>query len=139
MTCLNPASALLALLLCSFHDVDYNGTTDLGSAWVLPPTVTLQYHFMPDSTFSPYIGAGLNYSIFYNEDTAAGFTDLNVDNGVGYALQAGSDFWIDEHWGLNVDVKKIWLNVDASLNNGAIRADIDMDPWVLGAGVAYRF
>lgn len=127
------------ILATSEHEIDYNSTTDLGSAWILPPTLTLQYHFTPDSAFSPYLGAGLNYSLFYGEDTAAGFTNLEVEGGVGYALQAGFDYWINDNWGLNLDVKKIWLNIDAKLNNGAIRADIDLDPVVVGAGVSYRF
>ncbi|MBP7905891.1 MAG: OmpW family protein, partial [Alphaproteobacteria bacterium] len=79
------------------------------------------------------------YSVFYGEDAGSGFTDLNVDNGFGYGLQAGADFWVNEHWGVNLDVKKLWLDVDASLNNGAIQADVDMDPWIVGAGVSYRF
>lgn len=127
------------ILATSKHDMDYTGNVDLGDAMILPPTLTLQYHFTPDQAFSPYVGAGVNYSMFYNEDAAAGFTDLNVDNGFGLALQAGFDYWLDEHWGLNADVKKIFLNVDATLNNGAIRADVDLDPWVVGAGVSYRF
>lgn len=133
----NIAAELIAAT--SKHDVSYNGSTDLGEAWVLPPTLTLQYHFTPDSKFSPYVGAGLNYSIFYSEDAATGFNNLKVGNGVGYALQAGADYWINDNWGVNLDVKKIFLNVDAKLNDGAIRADIDMDPWVFGAGVSYRF
>lgn len=136
---LTPHVALELIAATSRHDVDYTGDVDLGTAWALPPTLTLQYHFMPDSTLSPYVGAGVNYSIFYGEDTAAGFRDFDVGNGPGLALQAGSDYWLNEHWGLNVDVKKLWMNVDATLNNGAIRADIDMDPWIAGAGVAYRF
>lgn len=127
------------ILATSKHDLDYTGGVELGDAMILPPTLTLQYHFTPDQSFSPYVGAGINYSIFYNEDTAAGFTDLDVDGGFGWALQAGFDYWLDEHWGLNADVKKIFLNVDATLNNGAVRADVDLDPWVVGAGVSYRF
>lgn len=121
------------------HKLSHTGGSDLGTTWILPPTLTLQYHFTPDKTFSPYIGAGLNYSIFYAEDAAVGFTDLKVDNGVGYALQAGADYWLNDHWGLNFDVKKIFLNMDASLSNGAVQADIDLDPWLIGAGVSYRF
>lgn len=121
------------------HDITYTGNTALGDTWILPPTVTLQYHFTPDSKFSPYVGAGLNYSMFYGEDTATGFTDLDVDGGIGYALQAGADYWINDHWGVNLDVKKLWLDVDASLNNGAITADVDLDPWIIGAGISYRF
>jgi outer membrane protein len=121
------------------HSITYTGDTHLGNTWILPPTVTLQYHFTPDSAFSPYIGAGLNYSMFYGEETGKGFTDLDVDGGVGYAAQAGFDYWLNDNWGLNLDVKKIWLDVDASLNNGTIRADVDLDPWIVGAGVSYRF
>lgn len=122
----------------SKHGLKYNNFA-LGDAWLLPPTLTLQYHFTPEKAFSPYVGAGINYSVFYAEDAATGFTDLKVDNGVGFALQAGADYWLNENWGVNLDVKKLWLNVDASVNNGAVRADIDMDPWVVGAGVSYRF
>ncbi len=120
------------------HEMDFGGA-NLGEAWILPPTLTLQYHFMPDQAFSPYIGAGINYSILYAEDAGTGFSDLKVDNGVAPALQAGFDYWINDNWGFNLDVKKVWLNVDASLNNGAIKADVDLDPWLIGAGVSYRF
>lgn len=119
--------------------MNYTGGVNLGDAWILPPTLTLQYHFTPHSTFSPYVGAGINYSMFYSEDAAAPFTGLDIDGGFGVALQAGADFWLNDHWGLNVDVKKLWLNMDAELNGGAVRADVDLDPWIVGAGVAYRF
>lgn len=127
------------ILATARHDLTYTGGVDLGKTMILPPTLTVQYHFTPEGSFSPYLGAGLNYSMFYNENAANGFTDLNVKGGVGYALQAGADYWINDNWGLNVDVKKIFLNVDATLNNGAIKADVDLDPWVVGAGVSYRF
>lgn len=127
------------ILATAKHDLTYTGNVDLGNTMILPPTLTLQYHFTPDQPFSPYLGAGLNYSVFYGADAASGFTDLDVEGGVGYAMQAGFDYWLNDNWGLNVDVKKIFLNVDATLNNGAIRADVDLDPWVIGAGVSYKF
>ncbi len=120
------------------HEMDFNGS-NLGEAWILPPTLTVQYHFSRDKAFSPYVGAGVNYSFLYAEDAGTGFSDLNVDNGAGPAVQAGFDYWVGDNWGLNVDVKKIWLNVDASLNNGGIKADVDLDPWLVGVGVSYRF
>lgn len=125
----------------SEHELSHNAAGKLGTAWILPPTLTLQYHPMPNNQFSPYVGAGLNYSLFYGEDSASGVTGLKVDGGVGYALQAGTDIWIDEHWGFNFDVKKIYLDVDAKMNLGAtpVSADVDLDPWVIGAGVSYRF
>lgn len=121
------------------HSIDA-GSNDIGDTWILPPTLTLQYHFTPDNKFSPYVGAGINYSIFYGEDSGSGFTDLNVDNGFGLAAQAGFDYWINDNWGLNLDAKYIDLNVDVSVNNGALQAnDVDINPWIIGAGVSYRF
>jgi len=116
------------------------GSSDVGEIWILPPTLTLQYHFTPDQAFSPYVGLGLNYSIFYGEDAGTGFTDLNVGNGIGYAAQVGFDYWLSDNWGLNLDVKYIDLNIDVSVNNGALNArDVDINPWVVGGGVSYRF
>lgn len=121
------------------HTVSAN-TAKVGDTWVLPPTLTLQYHFTPDSQFSPYVGAGLNYSWFYGEDAAAGFTKMGVDGGLGYAVQAGFDYWINKNWGFNMDVKYIDLNVDVSVNNGALEAkNVELNPFVVGAGVSYRF
>ncbi len=121
------------------HNLSHSDVGALGSTYVLPPTLTAQYHFSPDKTFSPYLGAGLNYSVFYNEKNANGITDLKVDGGVGYALQAGFDYWFDDHWGANVDIKKLFLNIDASLIGGTVTADIDLDPVIVGTGVSYRF
>lgn len=121
------------------HDLEHTSGAKLGETWLLPPTVTVQYHFTPHEKFSPYVGAGLNYSLFYDEKPAAGFIDLDIDNGIGYAAQAGFDYWLNENWGLNLDVKKLFLNVDASLNQGTVKADVDLDPWIVGVGVSYRF
>ena len=123
------------------HEVDA-GSFNVGETWILPPTLTLQYHFTPDNKFSPYIGAGVNYSLFYGEDDGFGFDDLDVDGGFGFALQAGADYWINEHWGVNFDVKYIDLEIDADVNLGATALnadDIDLNPWIVGAGVSYRF
>ncbi len=123
------------------HEVSA-GANDLGETWILPPTLTLQYHFTPEKKFSPYVGAGLNYSYFYGEDDGAGFNGLDVDGGVGYAIQAGFDYWLDDHWGINVDAKYIDLDVDVDVNLGATAlnaSDVDLDPVIIGAGVSYRF
>ncbi len=125
------------ILSSTKHDVSA-GNVDLGSVWVLPPTLTAQYHFRNSTPFKPYVGAGINYTIFYGENDPAGMK-VKYDNGFGYALQAGVDYMLDEHWMLNLDVKKIYLDTDVSVNNGAITADVDLNPWVFGVGVGYRF
>lgn len=127
----------------SQHHLSHTAAGDLGRAWILPPTLTIQYHPLPQERFNPYVGAGLNYSVFYGEESAHGnnVTGLDVDGGIGYALQAGFDYWIGEHWGVNVDVKKLYLNIDADMRVGGapVTADIDLDPWIVGTGVSYRF
>ena len=123
------------------HEVSA-GSLTLGHTWILPPTLSLQYHFTPDQTFSPYIGAGINYSYFYNEDDGTGFNNLDVEGGFGLALQAGFDYWLNENWGINLDAKYIDVEVDVDVNLGAAPLsadDVDLNPWVLGAGISYRF
>ena len=123
------------------HEVEENGS-DIGETFILPPTLVFQYHFQPEKKFSPYIGAGINYTLFYGEDDATGFDDLEVDGGFGIAFQAGADYWLNDHWGLNLDVKYIDLNIDADVTSGGTRLranDVDLNPFIVGAGVSYRF
>ena len=132
------------IVATSPHDLKLKNSTlgdvDLGDTWILPPTLTMQYHFTPDNQFSPYLGAGVNYTLPYAEDAAGGVvTALEADGSFGYALQAGADYWIDEHWGVNLDVKKVWVDVDASVNSGAITGEVELDPWIVGVGLSYRF
>jgi outer membrane protein len=114
----------------------------VGKTWLLPPTVTLQYHFTDFGSFRPYLGAGVNYSLFYNQSEEPGFHNLDVDNHFGVALQAGFDYMIDRHWGLNFDVKKIFLKTSWSADHdvlGPLSGSAKIDPWLVGAGVTYRF
>ncbi len=128
------------------HDATVSGTTlpgdaDLGDVWLLPPTLTLQYHFMPKSSFSPYLGAGVNYTFFYNQGGESGaVTDVEYEDGFGFALQAGLDYQFADNWSLNFDVKKIFLETDVKVNGGAINAkDVNIDPWIFGIGIGYKF
>lgn len=123
------------------HEVKANDL-ELGEVWILPPTLTLQYHFQPEEKFSPYVGAGVNYSFFYEQENGAGLDELQVDGGWGYALQAGADYWMNDNWGVNFDVKYIDVDIDANVTSGGtyIEAkDVKLDPWVVGAGISYRF
>lgn len=115
------------------------GDVKVGSTWVLPPTLTVQYHFMPKEKFSPYLGAGLNYTMFYGSKPAAGMGNLKLSNNVGYALQAGVDYALTDKVYLNVDVKQIFLSTDAKVLGGAVRAKTNLNPLVVGVGVGYKF
>lgn len=116
------------------------GTVPLGSIWVLPPTLTLQYHFLPQGQVCPYVGAGLNFTIFYNETLpAATVTDITYGSSFGPAFQAGVDVALNEKWDLNLDVKKALITTDVEINNNTIQANVDLHPWILGAGFRYHF
>ena len=111
---------------------------EVHKTWVLPPVVSVQYHPYPAARFSPYVGAGLNYMLFYGGKDKNGFK-VKLDDGFGYALQAGADVALTGRYSLNVDVKKVWFETDASINGGALKSKVNLDPWVLSAGVGYRF
>ena len=118
------------------------GDVELGSVWLLPPTLTLQYHLAPEAVVSPYFGVGGNLTFFYNAEVAPGspVTEIDYSTSGGFALQAGADVPLgDRGWLLNVDVKKIFLSTDVALNGGAIDADLTLDPWVIGVGLGYQF
>ena len=68
----------------------------IGKVWLLPPTLTVQYHFTDFGAFKPYVGAGVNYTIFYNQD-ANSVDSLDAENTFGAALQVGFDYMMNEH------------------------------------------
>ncbi len=117
------------------------GLGRVGKAWLLPPTVTLQYHFTDFGAFKPYVGAGVNYTVFYNQSGSGDFSKLDIENKVGAALQVGFDYMLDDHWGMNFDVKKIFLEPKwkVDLNGTPLTGKAKLNPWLVGAGVTYRF
>ncbi len=127
------------ILSATKHDVSLRGVGKISELWVLPPTLTLQYHH-PFGAFKPYIGAGLNYTTILDSDATAAIGGVDSwDDAIGFAAQVGFDYALDDRWSLNVDVKKIWLNLDAKVTAAGTRASVDLDPWVVGAGIGYRF
>lgn len=119
------------------HELKSNGAS-LGKISHLPPTLTLQWHFNPEGQVRPYVGAGLNYTMFYDNDLKLGGSKLDVDNSFGAALQAGVDIGLTKNVFLNLDVKKIWIDTDVKLN-GAKVGNLGIDPWVYGVGVGMKF
>lgn len=121
------------------HSVHSSVAGNVGSVWLLPPTLTVQYHFDPTSTvWRPYLGAGINYTFFYSPRSA--LADIHFSDGFGWALQAGADVPVgDGPYFLNFDVKKIFLDTHVKALGGAVQADATLDPWLVGAGVGIRF
>ncbi|SAL60122.1 OmpW/AlkL family protein [Caballeronia telluris] len=126
------------ILGTSRHQVTSN-LGGLGGVGVLPPTLLLQYHFNHAGTVRPYVGAGLNYTLFYNNGLHAGGQSVSVNNhSFGPALQAGIDVDVTKNVFLNADIKKIWMKTDASLG-GTPLGTLHIDPLVLGVGVGMKF
>ena len=111
--------------------------TQIGTFKHLPPTLTLQYHFTPEKTISPYVGAGINYTRISSVDLLNGAATLEKSS-VGLALQAGVDFKIYNNWSINLDVKKVQIRSDVNTAAGQLSA-VKVDPWLVGVGVGYRF
>lgn len=112
--------------------------TDVYSTWVLPPTLDLQYHPLPKARVSPYVGAGVNYMLFYSGSDKSGFT-TNVHDGFGWVAQAGVDIAAKGPWSMNIDAKKIFFRTDAEINGGALTTRVKLDPWVLSVGLGRKF
>jgi len=124
------------------------GSKDVIDTKVIPPTLTLQYHFLPDSNIRPYIGAGINYTYFTSEDVpsksgvSAPGASVELDSSWGLAAQAGVDIAINDDWFVNFDVKYIDIDTTAKFKRtavGSAEIDADIDPFVWGIGIGRRF
>ena len=129
-------AAELILTYPQKHDVTLDGAK-IGSFKHLPPTLTLQYHFAPEQAFSPYVGAGVNYTRISKVRLLDGAGDLENDSW-GFALQLGADYKLDRNWSINVDVKKVQIRSDVFVA-GARASKVKVDPVLFGVGLGYRF
>lgn len=129
-------AAELILTYPQKHTVTLDGA-GIGTFKHLPPTLTLQYHFLPGATIDPYVGAGINYTLLSKVRLLDGAASLEHDS-VGGAVQAGVDVRIDDKWSLNLDVKKAQIRSDVTIG-GARASRVKVDPVLFGVGVGYRF
>ena len=149
----------LMLNTTSNHDIQGTGNlagVKVGDITVLPPSLIAVWHFMPKNNIRPYVGAGLNYTLFFSGDTTGQFTstmdsvlgggvtstDVSVDDKLSLIFQAGVDIDINSDWYISFDAKYIDMDTTATVEvNGADAAtiDFDVDPLILGFGVGMRF
>ncbi|MFA5958865.1 OmpW family protein [Hyphomicrobium sp.] len=133
-----------AELFCCFAKFNAEGKgaingADLGDFWAFPPILTLQYHFDPIAGFKPYVGAGVQYIHYFDGGNSDLGGKIHLDDSWGFALQGGVDMEIGHGWYLNADIKKVWLDTDASWKNTGVAAKVDVDPLIISAGIGYRF
>ena len=151
-------AAELILAFGTKHDVSIKGDSgtvvgnqNLGSVNALPPTLTAQWHFNPDQTIDPYVGAGINYTNMLDRNLkitkgALNRSKIKVDSDSwGYALQAGVDINLKDGWLINADVKYVTIDTDVKLKNPLAgnawtKIDsLDIDPWIFGIGIGKKF
>lgn len=132
------------------HDIETKGglagTGDAGDIKHLPPTVTLQYHFDTASNLHPYVGLGVNYTYFFDEDTSGAISDagLDLDDSWGLAGEIGVDYELQNDWLIGAAVWYIDIETDATVSGSATAAlnqsfNVDIDPWVFMLSVGKKF
>ncbi|MBT8069454.1 MAG: OmpW family protein [Xanthomonadales bacterium] len=122
------------------HDIELLDGTKVGSTKHLPPTVSLQYHFRPTEQFQPYVGIGLNYTTFSSEKTTGPLegTDLKLGDSWGLGGEIGFDMMFNDDWFFNANVRYLDIDTKARLD-GASLGKVNIDPWVFGGHIGFRF
>lgn len=149
------------------HDIEARGqgaikglNLDAGSTKHLPPTLSVQWYPRGGKDgWQPYLGLGVNYTVFFDEDIdnelkdtlkvlypGVDDADLDLDDSWGIAAQAGFDFPINDRWAFNVGVWYIDIDTEAEISvksggttAGKVKFDVELDPWVYNVGIAYKF
>ncbi len=123
------------------HDIRLKGSdTKVATTEHLPPTVSLQYHFMPTNAFKPYVGLGVNYTFFFSTKTMGPLDGLKLDLGNSWGLEGeiGADFMMSDKWLLNFSARYIDIETKATLGGDSL-GTVEIDPWVYSLMVGYKF
>ena len=124
------------------HDIhDPTGSVKLAETKHLPPTFSIQYHFNTEGAFHPYVGAGLNYTIFFDEETTDALPDttLDLDASFGLAAQVGADIDLTDTMFLNFDVRWADIDTEASIPEADLNFDVEIDPMVYSITLGWKF
>ena len=122
------------------HDINLNAGGKVAETRHLPPTVSAQYHMPLSDSLSMYGGLGLNYTLFFEEETSGALagTTLELDDSFGVAAQIGLDYRLTERYYLNLDARWADIDSDATLD-GADLGTVEIDPFVLSVNLGMRF
>ena len=127
------------LVLTYPQDININvGGTKAGTVSALPPSLMLQYHFTEMGAFKPYVGVGINYTIFYKRNNILDGAASVSDSSGGVVGQRGFDYMLDKNWGLNVDLKYIQMATKVYVGGDKV-GTVNLNPLAVGLGVSYRF
>lgn len=122
------------------HDIKIDGVGKVGSTKHLPPTLSVQWHTPAIGRIQPYLGVGVNWTLFFSESTegALAGTSLDLDDSFGLAAQVGADFMLNDNWFLNLDLRWADIDTDASVDGTDI-GTVEIDPIVYAVTVGYKF
>jgi outer membrane protein len=117
------------------HDISLNGT-GIGSTKQLPPTVSLNYHIPTGGKFTPFVGVGVNYTKFFDEESSLG--DLQIDDSWGFAATLGVDYAMSEKGSARIDVRYMNISSDVTLDRVDI-GEVEVDPVVVNVSYVMKF
>lgn len=122
------------------HDISLAGLGTVARTKQLPPTFGINYHFMPNAAWSPFLGAGVNYTNFFSTHATGALygNSVSIANSWGPAVRAGFDLKISEKWLATVDVRWAYIESDVKVDNTKV-GTAKIDPVVFGASIGYRF
>jgi len=137
------------------HDVGVKGMPGafaglngkLGELKHLPPTLSVVYYPLDaSSAFQPYLGAGINYTWFFDTELSSeaedkGFSGLDMDDSWGLAAQVGMDYMLTDNIMLNAQVRYIDIDTTGTTQilGDKVKVDVDVDPFVYMVGLGYKF
>ncbi len=137
------------------HDIDPKGSSLTGltgndtvaTTRHLPPTVTLQWHFPAMNNLHPFIGAGINYTYFFDEETTGGLggtgAKIDIDDSIGLAVEAGVDVELQDNWLVSGQVWYARIEPEAKITGGTLglneKIDVAIDPWVFMLSIGKKF
>jgi outer membrane protein len=119
----------------------------LGELKHLPPTLSVLYYPLDaSSAFQPYVGAGINYTWFFDtklssEAEGKGFSGLDMKDSWGLAAQVGMDYMLTDNIMLNAQVRYIDIETTGTTHilGNKVKVDVDVDPFVYMVGLGYKF
>ncbi|WP_195820550.1 OmpW/AlkL family protein [Roseobacter sp. MH60115] len=117
------------------HDISLPGVGN-ASTKHLPPTLSVNYHFTNASPWKPYVGIGVNYTTFFEEDFGA--ANLELDDSFGLSAQVGVDYKVSESGWIRANVRWFDIDTDVSLN-GADIGEAEIDPFLFGVAYVHKF
>jgi outer membrane protein len=119
-----------------------SGNTNVGKIAALPPSLLAQYHFTDLGAFKPYVGLGVNYTIFGNRQNfpALGNSVTVNQSSLGVVGQIGMDYMFDKNWGMNLDLKYATMSTEVkTVAGGTNLGTLTLNPWMPAVGVTYKF